>query len=95
MKDVIAAARRREAQTSELAAAARYARERHDLYKARTFGSAMTSQARLRQLAAERDLAEIRLQRAQSEPAASPSAEPGIGDFAPGAAGFRADTGGD
>jgi hypothetical protein len=65
MRKAIEAARRQEQRTSELAAAARHARERHDLYKARTFGPALTSFARLRELENARDLAEARLRRAQ------------------------------
>jgi hypothetical protein len=65
MKSAIEAARRREQRTSELAIAARHARERHDLYKAKTYGPTMTSFARLRELEQARDLAEGRLRRAQ------------------------------
>lgn len=65
MKTAIEAARRQEQRTSELAAAARHARERHDLYKAKTYGPTLTSFARLRELAHARDLAETRLRRAQ------------------------------
>lgn len=65
MKSAIEAARRGEQRTSELAMAARHARERHSLYKAKTYGPTMTSFAKLRELEQERDLAEARLRRAQ------------------------------
>jgi len=66
MKTAIETARRRTQQTSELAAAARYARERYDLYKAKTYGPTLTSFTRLRELEQARDLAESRLSRAQA-----------------------------
>ena len=50
MKAAIEAARSRKQRTSELAAEARYAQERYDLYKARTYGPTMTSPAKLREL---------------------------------------------
>jgi hypothetical protein len=65
MRTAIEAARRQERRTSELAMAARHARERHDLYKAKTYGPTLTSFARLRELERARDLAEARLRRAQ------------------------------
>lgn len=65
MESAIEAARRRERRTSELAMAARHARERHDLYKTKTYGPTLTSFARLRELEQARDLAESRLRRAQ------------------------------
>jgi hypothetical protein len=66
MKKAIEAARRQEQQTSELAMAARYARERYQLYKAKTYGPTLTSPARLRELERARDLAGDRLRRAQT-----------------------------
>jgi hypothetical protein len=66
MKKAIEAARRQDQQTSDLAVAARYARERYDLYKAKTYGPTMTSFSRLRDLERARDLAETRLRRAQA-----------------------------
>jgi hypothetical protein len=65
MKTAIEAARRKAQRTSELALAARHAREQHDLYKAKTYGPKLTSFARLRELERARDLAEARLRRAQ------------------------------
>lgn len=79
MKAAIEAARRQEQRTAELAVAARYARERHDLYKAKTLGPTLTSFARLRELANARDLAETRLRRAQQatlEKRPDPKVEP-------------------
>lgn len=75
MKTAIETARQREQQTSELAAAARYARERYDLYKARTYGPTLTSPARLRELERARDLAEARLRRAQAALAERPGSD--------------------
>jgi hypothetical protein len=49
-----------------LEAAARHARERHQLYKAKTYGPTATSPARLRELDRERVLAETRLRRART-----------------------------
>lgn len=77
MESTIEAARRQERRTSELAMAARHARERHDLYKARTYGPALTSFARLRELARARDLAEARLRRAQEAARDERSESPG------------------
>ena len=70
MKRAIEAARRQERETSELALKARYARERYDLYKAKTYGPTLTSFARLRELERARDAAEARLSRAQATLAA-------------------------
>jgi hypothetical protein len=76
MKTAIEAARRQEQQTSDLAQAARYARERFDLYKARTYGPTLTSNARLRELEHARDLAEARLRRAQAALEGRPGSDP-------------------
>jgi hypothetical protein len=51
-----------------LEAAARHARERYQLYKAKTYGPSATSPARLRQLDSERLRAETRLRRARTVP---------------------------
>jgi hypothetical protein len=79
MKSAIEAARRAEQRTSELAMTARHARERFDLYKAKTYGPSLTSFARLRELEQARDLAESRLKRAQqagSDEQAQPEPKP-------------------
>lgn len=47
----------------ELEAEARYARERYRLYKARAYGSRITSRGRLRELERKARLAEARLER--------------------------------
>jgi hypothetical protein len=49
-----------------LEAAARHARERYQLYKAKSYGPSATSPARLRELDRERVLAETRLRRART-----------------------------
>jgi hypothetical protein len=51
----------------ELTAKAKYARDRHSLYKAKTYGPRLTSPGRLRELERASNLAEGRLRRAQSE----------------------------
>jgi hypothetical protein len=82
MKTAIETARRRTQQTSELAAAARYARERYDLYRAKTYGPTLTSFTRLRELEQARDLAESRLSRAQA--ALEERTAPGVDESMPG-----------
>jgi hypothetical protein len=52
----------------ELKAAARYHRERLALYRARAYGSYLTSPGRLRELEQASDYAEQRLRRARREP---------------------------
>jgi hypothetical protein len=47
--------------TAELRELARYARQRRDLYRARTYGPRATSATRLRELERECDQAEARL----------------------------------
>lgn len=54
----------------ELQAEARYHRERHELYKAKTYGPRLTSVARLEELERRRRGAEARLRSAQRENAA-------------------------
>lgn len=66
MKTQIEKARAREERTSELAAEARYARERSDLYKAKSYGPRLTSPARLRELERRSELAEARLRTVQA-----------------------------
>jgi hypothetical protein len=56
----------------ELAAEARYARERADLYRAKTYGSRPTSPARMRELQREAEGAEERLRRARARERAAP-----------------------
>jgi hypothetical protein len=51
---------------AELEAEARYARERYQLYRARAYGSRLTSSARLRELERSSELAASRLDRAKS-----------------------------
>jgi hypothetical protein len=50
----------------ELEAEARYARERYQLYNARSYSSRLTSTARLRELKRSSELAQIRLDRAKA-----------------------------
>jgi hypothetical protein len=47
--------------TDELRELARYARQHHDLYRARTYGPRETSASRLRELARESEQAQARL----------------------------------
>jgi hypothetical protein len=51
----------------DLQAEARYQRERHDLYRAKTYGPRPTTMARLRELERALQGAEARLRRAQQE----------------------------
>jgi hypothetical protein len=51
----------RDDRTEELRELARYARERRDLYRARSYGSRPTSATRLRELERQSDQAEARL----------------------------------
>lgn len=86
MKKAIELARSRERRTEELAAEARYARERYDLYKAKAYGPRMTSPARLRTLQHAAEAAELRLRRAQEAPDPSLGADlpaPDAADEAP------------
>ncbi len=56
----------------ELRAEARYARERYDLYRAKTYGMRPTSAARLRELERIHRGADARLRRAEQENGAHP-----------------------
>jgi hypothetical protein len=56
-----------------LEAEARYARERYDLYRAKTYGPRPTSLARLRELQRIHEGAEARLRRARQAQAAKAS----------------------
>ena len=56
---------------AELAAQARYARERYQLYRARAYGSRLTSAGRLRELERVSTLAQTRLERAKANPGSS------------------------
>lgn len=76
MRDEIERARSRQGRTGELAAEARYARERYDLYKARVYGPRLSSPERLRKLKQQAELAEQRLRRAQGDEPAPPSPQP-------------------
>jgi hypothetical protein len=60
----------------ELEAEARYARERYQLYKARSYSSRLTSPARLRELERASKLAQRRLER--EKVAAPESAKEGL-----------------
>ncbi len=51
-----------------LEAAARHARERYQLYKAKAYGPRATSPSRLRELDRDRVRAETRLRRARTDP---------------------------
>lgn len=51
----------------ELTAEAKYAADRHRLYRAKVHGPGPTSHGRLRELERVRNLAEAKLRRAQSE----------------------------
>jgi hypothetical protein len=55
------------ARLRELEAEERYARERYQLYKAKAYGSRLTSARRLRELERRSKLAKTRLDRAKSE----------------------------
>jgi hypothetical protein len=66
MRQEIEAARARQGHNSDLAAEARYAREKVALYKAKSYGPRMTSPAKLRELQRASELAELRLERAQA-----------------------------
>jgi hypothetical protein len=63
----------------ELEAEARYARERYQLYKARAYGSRLTSARRLRELEQRSKLAKRRLERAKADrrPASPDDGPPG------------------
>jgi hypothetical protein len=82
MKDEIERARSRQDRTGELAADARDARERRDLYEARDGGPSVSSFGQLRKLEQQADLAERRLRRAQgdestpAEPLTHPEIQP-------------------
>jgi hypothetical protein len=52
---------------AELRAEARYARERYDLYRAKTYGPRETSANRLRELERAADAAQARLAHAERE----------------------------
>jgi hypothetical protein len=52
---------------NDLKAQARYARERYQLYKAKSFGQHLTSPARLRELQRSHERAEARLRAAKIE----------------------------
>jgi hypothetical protein len=66
-------ARSRAGRTSKLAGLLREARERVDAFKAGGEGRALAGHGKLRDLEHERELAEVRLQRAQAAPAAEPA----------------------
>lgn len=62
-----ATARSTAARLDELQAQARFARERYDLYKARTYGPRLTSPSRLQELERESERAQASLAFAKSE----------------------------
>jgi hypothetical protein len=77
LRQEIEAARARQGHNSELADAARYAREKLALYKAKAYGPKMTSPAKLRELQRASEMAELRLERAQAvAPPEADEAEP-------------------
>ncbi|HEY1778357.1 MAG TPA: hypothetical protein VGG41_19530 [Solirubrobacteraceae bacterium] len=55
------------ADLEQLAAQARHARQRYDLYKAKAYGSRPTSATRMRELAREAEAAEARLRAARAD----------------------------
>lgn len=65
-------ARARELRVAELSAEARYARQRFDLYKAKSYGPRATDPTRLRKLGRATELAEARLRLAQTATAEVP-----------------------
>ena len=68
----------------ELEAAARHARERYQLYRAKAYGPRLTSAGRLRELERQSKLAESRLSRAKADQGQRASARPrGAGAGAP------------
>src|SRR3954452_1804581 len=88
MRSEIELARSRQVRTGELAAAARYARERLVIYRARTDGPKVTSPARIRELEQASELAELRLELAQSVGDRDSS----DAESSPEGAGFRGET---
>lgn len=59
----------------DLRAQAKYARERYQLYKAKTYGQRLTSPARLRELQRASEQAEARLRAAEAEEQRAPTAQ--------------------
>ncbi|MGH2850171.1 MAG: hypothetical protein ACRDLP_06095 [Solirubrobacteraceae bacterium] len=59
----------------ELRAEARHARQRYDLYKARTYGPRPTTESRLAELRRECDGAEERLRAAEARPSSRGAGE--------------------
>jgi hypothetical protein len=66
----------------DLQALARYARERHQLYKARSYGPRLSSPARLRELQRADEQAAARLRAAQAEERRAAGTEAGRQDRA-------------
>jgi hypothetical protein len=64
----------------ELEAEARYARERYQLYKARSYSSRLTSHERLRELERTAKLAKARLDRAKADQESLASQDDGYSD---------------
>jgi hypothetical protein len=58
----------------DLRAQAKYARERYQLYKAKSFGAHLTSPARFRELQRSYEQAEARLRAAKTEEQRAPAA---------------------
>ncbi len=68
----------------QLRAEARYARERYQLYKAKSYGQRPVSSARMRELQRNYEFAEARLHAAEAEDQrASAASDPGPGSSAP------------
>ncbi|HTD08045.1 MAG TPA: hypothetical protein VK680_04055 [Solirubrobacteraceae bacterium] len=65
---------------NDLKAEARYARERYQLYKAKSFGQHITSPARLSELQRTYEQAEARLSAATAEELRAPAAQTGQQD---------------
>lgn len=61
----------------DLRTQAKYARERYQLYKAKSYGQRPTSPARLRELQQTSERAEARLRFAETEQAGAPKADDG------------------
>ena len=59
----------------DLRAQAKYARERYQLYKAKSFGGRLTSPVRLRELQRSYEQAEARLHAARTEEQRAPAAQ--------------------
>jgi hypothetical protein len=61
----------------DLRSQAKYARERYQLYKAKSFGARLTSPARLRELQSTYEQAEARVSAAETEEQRAPATDAG------------------